>query len=326
MQAFMSTLTGAILAAFLAYTVSWYAGYVEGNFALLLMIATAVTGVYWLAEKLWFLPRRRAQAKEAVVEQVRRQQSLAEQGFSDPSLASPESTERLIMTQPWWLDWTAGLFPVILAVFLLRSFLFEPFKIPSGSMIPTLQVGDLILVNKYHYGLRLPVFNTKVWDNHLPQRGDVMVFRYPLQPSLDYIKRVVGIPGDEVAYLNKQLTINGEPVSKQPRPDYFQGESMRYAKQFQETLGGKTYDTLNITGRPAGVSLPSDFQFRDNCRYTVEGVVCKVPSGHYFMMGDNRDDSQDSRFWGFVPEENIVGKAFFVWMNFGDLGRIGPFE
>ncbi|GAA6141791.1 signal peptidase I [Hydrogenophaga sp. 5NK40-0174] len=326
MQAFMSTITGAVLAAFAGYTLAWYTGYVEGNFALLLMIATAVTGLYWVAEKLWFLPRRRAQAKDAVVEQVRRQQALAEQGFSDPSQMAPEAREHEILAQPWWLDWTAGLFPVILAVFLLRSFLFEPFKIPSGSMIPTLQIGDLILVNKYHYGIRLPVFNTKVWDNNQPERGDVMVFRYPLQPSLDYIKRVIGVPGDEVAYLNKQLTVNGEAVPKLPKADYFQGEAMRYAKQFEESLGDKTYRTLNITGRSAGIPSPSDFGFRENCRYTVEGVVCKVPEGHYFMMGDNRDDSQDSRYWGFVPEENIVGKAFFVWMNFSDFGRIGSFE
>jgi signal peptidase I len=228
--------------------------------------------------------------------------------------------------QPWWLDWTAGLFPVILAVFVLRSFMFEPFKIPSGSMIPTLRVGDLILVNKFHYGVRLPVFNTKLIANNDPKRGDVMVFRYPPQPSLDYIKRVIGVPGDEVAYLNKRLTVNGQPVPRSNQPDFFEGEQMRYVKQFGEELEGKRYNTLNDDMRPPFVTPIADFQNRDNCRYPAEGVVCKVPPGHYFMMGDNRDNSLDSRFWGFVPEANIVGKAFFVWMNFGDLGRIGSFE
>jgi signal peptidase I len=237
-----------------------------------------------------------------------------------------EPARQQLLAQPWWLDWTAGLFPVILAVFVLRSFLFEPFKIPSGSMIPTLRVGDLILVNKFHYGLRLPVFNTKLLANHEPQRGDVMVFRYPPQPSLDYIKRVVGVPGDEVAYLNKRLIINGQPVPQEALPDFFDGDSMRYAKQFRETVGSKQYGTLNDEDRPAFIPGATDFPNKSSCRYTVEGVVCKVPEGHFFMMGDNRDNSLDSRYWGFVPEANIVGKAFFVWMNFGDLGRIGSFE
>jgi signal peptidase I len=167
---------------------------------------------------------------------------------------------------------------------------------------------------------------TKVLSNNEPQRGDVMVFRYPPQPSLDYIKRVVGVPGDEVAYLNKQLTINGQPVSKVAQPDFFDPDSMRYGKQFQETQNGKTYGTLNDNDRPAFVPGASDFPFKDQCNYTVEGVVCKVPAGHYFMMGDNRDNSLDSRYWGFVPEANIVGKAFFVWMNFGNFKRIGGFD
>ena len=193
-------------------------------------------------------------------------------------------------------------------------------------MIPTLRVGDLILVNKFHYGVRLPVINTKIIDNHQPQRGDVMVFRYPPQPSLDYIKRVVGVPGDKVAYLNKVLTINGVPVPKKPLPDFFEPDAMRYGKQFQEIQNGRTYGTLNDDERPAFVPGASDFMYKDHCRYTVEGVVCKVPDGHYFLMGDNRDNSLDSRYWGFVPEANIVGRAFLVWMNFGDLGRIGRFD
>ena len=228
--------------------------------------------------------------------------------------------------QPWWLDWTAGLFPVIATVFVLRSFLFEPFKIPSGSMIPTLLVGDLILVNKFTYGVRLPVIHTKLTEGNAPQRGDVMVFRYPPQPNMDYIKRVVGVPGDEVAYLNKRLSVNGQPVPTTAVPDFFDEGAMRYFKQYEEQLGAQPHRLLNNPEAPAFVQGASDFAYRDHCRYSVEGVVCKVPSGHYFMMGDNRDNSLDSRYWGFVPDANIVGKAFFVWMNFGDLKRIGAFH
>ena len=321
----MSSITAVVLAAFVAYGAAWYFGLVEGNFALLLFLATVVTGIYWLAERFYFLPQRRKAVVELESNAAKRQTELTKLGISQVDDNVSEARSRLIM-QPWWLDWTAGLFPVIIIVFLLRSFLFEPFKIPSGSMIPTLLVNDLILVNKFHYGIRLPVLNIKVLDNHSPERGDVMVFRYPPKPSLDYIKRVVGIPGDEVAYLNKKLTINGKPLPKIPLPDFFDVDAMRYAKQFQETNGDRTYRLLNDDDRPAFIAGADNFPFRENCRYSSEGVVCKVPPGQYFMMGDNRDNSLDSRYWGFVPEQNIVGKAFFVWMNFGNLKRIGSFN
>ena len=331
----MPTLTAFVLAAFVGYAASWYLGAIEGNFALLMFSATVVTGIYWLAERYHFLPQRRAQAQALETEASRRRDELKAMGIEKSDLDVTEAQQRLLM-QPWWLDWTAGLFPVILVVFLLRSFLFEPFKIPSGSMIPTLRIGDLILVNKFHYGVRLPVLNTKITSGNPVQRGDVMVFRYPPKPSLDYIKRVVGVPGDEIAYLNKQLTVNGQPVSKTALPDFFEPDSLRYIKQFEEQLpigadpAGmsplRTHRILNDAERPAFVPGADDFPFRDHCRYTIEGVTCKVPPGHYFMMGDNRDNSLDSRYWGFVPDANIVGKAFFVWMNFGDLKRIGSFE
>ena len=322
----VANLTSLVLAAFVAYIAAWYLGWVEGNFALMLFLATVVTGVYWVAEHLYFLPQRKRSLEVAEAQATKRLADLQAQGITQVDPALTDDTRHKLLMQPWWLDWTAGLFPVIAVVFVLRSFLFEPFKIPSGSMIPTLRVGDLILVNKFHYGVRLPVINTKIIDNHQPQRGDVMVFRYPPQPSLDYIKRVVGVPGDEVAYLNKVLTINGVPVPKKPLPDFFEPDAMRYGKQFQEIQNGRTYGTLNDDERPAFVPGASDFMYKDHCRYTVEGVVCKVPDGHYFLMGDNRDNSLDSRYWGFVPEANIVGRAFFVWMNFGDLGRIGRFD
>ena len=325
MLGFMSSLTAAVLAVFVGYGAAWYFGMVEGNFSLLLFLATVVTGVYWLAEKFYFWPQRRKAAAALEAQTAQRRAELAAQGINQVDSHTSDAQARLLM-QPWWLDWTAGLFPVIVVVFLLRSFLFEPFKIPSGSMIPTLLVGDLILVNKFHYGVRLPVINTKILDNNSPQRGDVMVFHYPPKPSLDYIKRVVGVPGDEVAYLNKKLTVNGKPLPKVPLADFFDEDALRYAKQFQETNGARTYRLLNDVDRPAFIAGADDFPGRQNCRYSSEGVVCKVPEGQYFMMGDNRDNSLDSRYWGFVPEANIVGKAFFVWMNFGSLKRIGKID
>jgi len=324
MQA-MQYITAAVLAAFAGYVGAWYLGAIEGNFALLLFLATVVTGVYWLAEQFVFLPRRRRAAQALEDAAAQRRAELDRMGIQKVDGDVEEAKGRILM-QPWWLDWTAGLFPVIAVVFLLRSFLFEPFKIPSGSMIPTLLVGDLILVNKFTYGVRLPVVNTKITQGNAPQRGDVMVFRYPPQPSMDYIKRVVGVPGDEVAYLNKRLTVNGKPVETTALPDFFDQDAMRYFKQFDEQLGEHRHRILNTPEVPAFVQSASQFKFRENCRYSVEGVSCKVPEGHYFMMGDNRDNSLDSRYWGFVPDENIVGKAFFVWMNFGNLKRIGSFN
>ena len=331
----MATFTAFVLAAFVGYAASWYLGMIEGNFALLMFLATVVTGVYWLAERFYFLPQRLAAAEKLEAQAKQRKSELDKLGIAKSDVDVSEAKQRLIM-QPWWLDWTAGLFPVIAVVFVLRSFLFEPFKIPSGSMIPTLLVGDLILVNKFHYGVRLPVINLKITEGNPVQRGDVMVFRYPPKPSLDYIKRVVGVPGDEVAYLNKQLTINGVAIEKAPRADFFDEDSLRYIKQYEETLplgiqpnenkGVRVHNLLNDADRPAFVAGADEFAFKENCRYSVEGVTCKVPPGHYFMMGDNRDNSLDSRYWGFVPEKNIVGKAFFVWMNFGNLKRIGAFD
>ena len=321
----MQFLTSLVLAAFVGYAGSWYLGYIEGNFALLLLLATLVTGIYWLAERFYFLPQREAAAAQLDAATAQRRSELTRMGIDKIDTDTAEARDKLLV-QPWWLDWTAGLFPVIVVVFILRSFLFEPFKIPSGSMIPTLQIGDLILVNKFHYGIRLPVANIKVTEGTPVQRGDVMVFRFPPRPSQDYIKRVVGIPGDEVAYLNKKLTINGQPVASENLPDYFDESVMRYFKHQRESLPGKTHNLIVDNERPAFIPGADEFPFRDQCRYSVEGVVCKVPAGHYFMMGDNRDNSLDSRYWGFVPDANIVGKAFFVWMNFGNLKRIGAFD
>ncbi len=323
----MSTLTGLLYGCLIVFLGGWYVGKWSGNFALLLLVLTMVTMAYWLVERFYFAPRRLAAANELEAQAEARRAQLAAKGIDkvdgDGDISQARQT---LLAQPWWLDWTAGLFPVILVVFLLRSFLFEPFKIPSGSMIPTLLVGDLILVNKFHYGIRLPVINKKIIANHQPERGDVMVFRYPRNPSIDYIKRVVGIPGDEISYRNQLLYLNGALVPSQPVPDFYNEGTLRYEKQYVEGSGAKSHHILVDRTQPSYARAIDDYAFRENCSYTVEGVTCKVPAGHYFMMGDNRDHSEDSRYWGFVPDENIVGRAFLVWMNFGNVSRIGFFH
>ncbi|MET0334718.1 MAG: signal peptidase I [Rhizobacter sp.] len=322
----MSAITAALYGALVVYLGGWFLGFWTGNFSLLLFMLTVVTLAFWLAERFYFKPRREAQAVSLETQDVTRRAELAKMGISRVDGDVQEAKARLLM-QPWWLDWTAGLFPVILVVFLLRSFLFEPLKIPSGSMVPTLLVGDLILVSKFHYGVRLPVINKKIIENNPVKRGDVMVFRYPVDTRLDYIKRVVGLPGDEVAYLNQKLTINGQPVPTVAQGEHYDDDSLSYSPMFTEKLGDVEHK-IRVDPRRGAYYGPEPHRFpnAENCRYSPEGVVCKVPPGHYFMMGDNRDNSQDSRFWGFVPDENIVGKAFFVWMNFGNLGRIGSFH
>jgi len=261
------------------------------SFALFLLLLLLVTGAVWALEAAWLCRRRGALAK-----------------------------------QPWWVEYSVSFFPVILIVFLLRSFLVEPFKIPSGSMIPTLLVGDFILVNKFTYGIRLPVANRKLLAVGSPERGDVMVFRYPEDPSLDYIKRVVGVPGDRVEYRNKRLSINGRAVPLRQIEDYLSRERMQYSRRYVETLNGTGHQIMIEEDAPAFVPQVRAFPHAGNCIYNMSGLACTVPPGHYFVMGDNRDNSSDSRVWGFVPDANIVGKAFFIWLNLGELGRFGSFR
>ncbi|HEX7913371.1 MAG TPA: signal peptidase I [Paraburkholderia sp.] len=296
------------------------------NFALILFVLVILTGVAWVADKLVFMPQRR-RAADAVVAEFDRQQARVGERFADENAAQTRARLRDDkLRQPWWLEYSASFFPVILVVFVVRSFVVEPFKIPSGSMVPTLLVGDFILVNKFDYGIRLPITNTKITEGRALQRGDVVVFRYPKDESVDYIKRVIGLPGDTIAYQDKQLTINGKPVPETPLPDYLDEERLGYAKQFEEDLDGRKNAILNNPAVPPFIVGAEDYPYRDNCTYNARGVICKVPPGNYFMMGDNRDNSADSRYWGFAPDKNVVGRAFFIWMNFSNLKRIGSFN
>jgi signal peptidase I len=261
------------------------------NFALILFLLTLATGVLWAVDRLWFAKRR-----------------------------APEAPE------PAWVEYAASFFPVLLVVFLLRSFVAEPFKIPSSSMRPTLEVGDFILVNKFVYGLRLPIAETKVLPVSDPKRGDVVVFRYPVNPSQDFIKRVVGVGGDVVAYQDKKLTVNGQPVPQQRDGTYSYLENLRFEtldRAVETADGGEGPRSYTIGASPQAAPVyPQNvrpFPGRENCDYNDRGFTCKVPAGHYFMMGDNRDNSDDSRYWGFVPDDHIRGKAFFIWFNWDDI-------
>lgn len=224
---------------------------------------------------------------------------------------------------PIWVVWGADFFWVLLIVFLLRSFVVEPFKIPSDSMVPTLITGDFILVNKFEYGLRLPVLNQKIVSGKNPQKGDVVVFRHPENPTIDFIKRVIGEPGDVVEYQNKVLTINGKKQQSTIREEYLHENKKYYSLQFETQLGNRFFRYLNdVNAKELALGDWSD-SLKEHCERLSNGLRCRVPENHYFVMGDNRDNSLDSRAWGFVPDENIVGRAFLIWLNWNEPSRIG---
>ena len=268
------------------------------TFSLILVIVTLVTGVVWVLEKLVFAKKR--QEKLAEVE-------AQTNGLDAAVLAK-------VKTQPWWVENSVSIFPVIAAVLVLRSFIYEPFQIPSGSMMPTLLVGDFILVEKYAYGLKDPVWRTQLVETGKPERGDIVVFKYPPQPNIDYIKRVVGLPGDTVRYNSKKeicIQSSGE-TSCQPVKLSNVEESQFIQNgipliQLDEKLGEVGHQILVNPLRRDRVEL---YQPRNGVNEWV------VPEGQYFVMGDNRDNSADSRFWGFVPEANLVGKAVAIWVSF----------
>ena len=231
-------------------------------------------------------------------------------------------------------DYMSGFFPIILVVFVLRTFIAEPFQIPSSSMRPGLVVGDFILVNKFNYGIRMPVANNVLVPINEVERGDVVVFSYPEDTKVSYIKRAIGLPGDLIEYKNKVLSINGESVGdKHSGITSYLENTQQYGvvkielDAFEEKLGDNEFEVLKMAGQPSFISagVRANFPFRQNCDYTEDGSAfsCRVPEGYYFMMGDNRDNSEDSRYLGFVSESLIVGKALLIWMNFGDMSRVG---
>ena len=258
------------------------------DFALIMLLILIGTGTLWGLDRWLWAPGRE-----------RRARALAEAGKTEDAL--------LARKEPIYVEYARAFFPVILIVFLIRSFLVEPFRIPSESMLPTLYVGDFILVNKFSYGVRLPVANSKLLETDLPKRGEVAVFRFPGDPSINYIKRVVGIPGDRILYKDKKLYINGTPVEQADgRPYFFTPESNAHGQdtlRLTESLDGMRHDIL--TTKRQDVPLPE--------------IV--VPAGKYFVMGDNRDHSNDSRYWGFVPDRNLVGKAFLIWFSWDVTGH-----
>lgn len=260
------------------------------DFALILVVLTAVSGCIWLWDKV--ISHRR--------------QELIEQARSQVEGELPESTIAELTAVSGWFDIGRSMFPVLLVVLVLRSFLVEPFQIPTGSMLPTLKIGDFILVNKFYYGLRLPVTNTKIVAINSPQRGEIVVFKYPKNPSTNYIKRVVGIPGDVISYRNKKLYING----------------VLQPQQLLAQLPPNRPERILAEEDLAGVS----HQIYTNPKRASQNMKWTVPEGHYFMLGDNRDNSNDSRYWGFVPEELLVGKAFAVWMHWPTFLSIPEFD
>lgn len=276
------------------------------DFPTVLVVATFVTGVIWLLDRLFLAPVRRRKA-DAIRARFASQPTPDAKTAAERDKAQAEEVEQALR-QSLLVEYCHSFFPVILVVLLLRSFLFEPFRIPSGSMMPTLLVGDFILVNKYAYGLRLPVLNRKVVDIGQPQRGDVVVFRFPRDPSVDYIKRVVGVPGDHIEYRDKTLYLNGEAMSQKPLGPYVgvastnrEAGSLRHL----ENLTGVEHNILTNPYKP-------DFAF--GCLELARGPF-QVPDGSYFVMGDNRDNSNDSRCWGLVPDQNLAGKAIAIWMS-----------
>ena len=251
------------------------------DFSFYLFVAVVFTGVVWLVDKWILAPRRN---------QVFQESSDTHQGVE----ISRKGKEPVIV------EYSKSFFPVLLIVFLLRGFVVEPFRIPSGSMLPSLYIGDFILVNKFAYGVKVPILNKKILELSEPERGDVVVFRYPRDPSLDYIKRVIGLPGDHIAYYNKVLYVNSSPVSRSFIGQY-KGPGQTFANEYLEDLQGGQHAMLLLPARPNN----------------LQGEYI-VPEGMYFVMGDNRDNSNDSRVWGPVPESNLIGKAFMIWMHFSD--------
>ncbi|MBV8665698.1 MAG: signal peptidase I, partial [Burkholderiaceae bacterium] len=241
-------------------------------FSLILFVLMVGTGIIWFLDVFHLSKQRRLKADQALAEFDARNERLKAEGIKRDE-SGRAALEANLLRQPTWIEYSGSFFPVIALVFFVRSFLYEPFKIPSASMEPTLESGDFILVNKYAYGIRLPIINKTMIHVGDPQRGDVMVFRYPEDPSTNYIKRVVGVPGDKIVYKNKHLTINGKKLAYQPMADFLDDTSLTYIKQFSENLNGVQHRILNLDNRPAYVPDPDNFPQRELCTYDIEGFA-----------------------------------------------------
>jgi signal peptidase I len=272
------------------------------NLPLILTLAVLVTGLVWLFDAL-VLARPRKEKVAAVDKQFTGMALETEQ-----QKTAYEDAKSVAAREPVLVEYAKSFFPVLFIVFFLRSFLVEPFQIPSGSMIPTLEVGDFILVNKFAYGIREPITNTQLIPVSKPQRGDVMVFFPPHAPTTYYIKRVIGVPGDHISYINHVLTINGKVIEEKLVAELPAGAP--YLRMVKETIDDKTFTAFKHL-QPGPLSVRGSWV---------------VPEGHYFMMGDNRDNSLDSRDWGVVSENAIVGKAFAVWMHWDKFFSVPSFD
>lgn len=248
------------------------------NIELILVLLTAITFVLLMIDQLFLAPKRKQ------------------------TLAPGQAAEPTVVKAPLVFDYARSLFPVFLIVLLIRSFLYEPFRIPSPSLEPTLLTGDFIAVNKFIYGVRLPVIHTKIIPFEEPKRGDIMVFRWPPNPNVNYIKRIIGLPGDKISYVNRQLTINGQVIPQTLLMD-------------NAIVDSRSNPAASVVLKDENLLGIQHYIFQRPEAYSTDLYDIVVPPSHYFVMGDNRDDSADSRDWGFVPEANIVGRADMIWMS-----------
>lgn len=306
------------------FYILWKFGLLDANFEKILMLATFICGIGFIAEKAYFKKKRQQIAKEYEVKETQENNELKTNGVNREEIIKEKTKE--ILEQPKYLEWTAGLFPVLIIIFIVRSFIVEPFNIPSGSMMPTLIEGDNILVKKYEYGLRVPVFNTQITEGNKVKRGDIIVFHYPMEPNIKYIKRAIGLPGDTIEYKNKELFVNGEKINRTQMENYKYPRINKTTLQFKEKLGDVEHQILIEPEASGTVTRLLKDDFLKNCKYDEDYIKCVIPEKSYYMMGDNRDASLDSRYWGFVPEENLVGKAVAIWSNFSDMSRVGSIK
>lgn len=294
-EAQWSRMTGVFLGAFMFLWMLSFIDILPTDYNITFFVLSVLTGFYFFVEKFYW---KKYLKKDSQGEWVR----------------------------PWWLNWTSALFPVVLTVFLIRGFVGEPYRVPTGSMIPNIMIGEITLTNKLYYGITIPVLEKKLVTFASPKRGDVVVFRYPPNPMVYYVKRFVGLPGDTINYnfAAKRLTINSTVVQREKVNEFSaQGKTV---EEYKEHLFGVDHTIWLEPAQKMVIQPEIDFEHEDACHYTQEDLTCVVPKGYYFAMGDNRDNSADSRYWGFVPEQNIVGRAQFIVFSPISLSRIGKIK